>query len=213
MLTAKLNFKRKFSIKTQLLMSVCLSACLIKQALAVFTYTDLVDTPRRLTLQIGSSQFGTVNTVSFNVRGESLTNNTPIVGNPSDSAWTQPTSPANGILFRVTSQIPTSLANTIQTVKFTVDSPLGLSCQNGSGCGSAIIPFNTISWVAYQRDSSGLDMNDGVFAGGTTQTLFDLSTENAGLKIENTLVFHYSNDIIYPAGQYTGRVIYTASLP
>lgn len=208
------RFKRKISIKAKLVMGLLLSACLVEQAFAVFAYTDMVTTPRRLTLQVGSSQFGTINSVTFNVTGDKMVSNQPTIeGSPSNTVWTQPASPANGILFVVTSQIPFTLSNTQQAVKFNATSPVGLTCISGSGCGSTVIPFSKISWISNNRDSSGLDIKDGAFTGGTTPNLFWTWTTNAGLRIENTLTFTYANDTLYPAGQYTGRVTYTASLP
>lgn len=206
------RFKRKISIKAKLVMGLLLSACLVEQAFAVLTLTPLVTTPRQITLQVGSSQFGTVNSVTFNVNGDKVSpNNTPIVGSPSVTAGTAAANPANGILIRLTSEIPKSLTGVWQNLKLTVNSSVGLTCVSGSGCGSTVIPFNTISWVSYNR--GGYDIDDGTFDGGATQLLFWVGSLNAGLKLENTLVFTYANDTLYPAGQYTGRVTYTASLP
>ncbi|WP_298608964.1 hypothetical protein [uncultured Thiothrix sp.] len=193
-------------------MGLLLSACFSEQALAVLTLTPLVNTSRRLTLQVGSSQFGTVNSVTFNVTTDKTSpNNTPIQGVPSATAATAATTPANGILIKLTSEIPFALVNVWQNVKLTVDSSVGLACISGTGCGSTIIPFSTISWVSYNRGS--YDINDGSFTDGSTQTLFWVGSLNAGLQLENTLVFTYANSTIYPAGQYTGRVTYTATLP
>lgn len=206
------SFNRKFSIKAKLVVGLFLSACLFEQAFAVLTLTPLVTTPRRLTLQVGSSQFGTINSVVFNVTTDKVSpNNAPIEGVPSATAGTAMASPANGILIRLTSEIPTTMAGTWQNVKLTVDSPVGLSCISGTGCGSTIIPFNTISWISHNRGS--YDIDDGVFSGGSTQTLFWVGSLNAGLRMENTLVFTYANSTLYPAGKYTGRVTYTATLP
>ena len=206
------SFNRKFSIKAKLVVGLFLSACLFEQAFAVLTLTPMVTTPRRLTLQVGSSQFGTVNSVVFNVTTDKVSpNNTPIEGVPSATAGTATASPANGVLIRLTSEIPITMAGTWQNVKLTVDSPVGLSCITGTGCGSTIIPFNAISWISHNRGS--YDIADGVFSGGSTQTLFWVGSMNAGLKMENTLVFTYANSTLYPAGQYTGRVTYTATLP
>lgn len=206
------RFKRKVSIKAKVVMGLFLSACLFEQAFAVLTTTPMVTTPRRLTLQVGSAQFGTVNNVTFNVTSDKVSpNNTPITGVPSATAGTTTASPADGILIRLTSEIPTSLAGVWQNVQLTVNSAVGLSCISGTGCGSTVIPFNNISWVSYNRGS--YDINDGSFSGGSTQTLFWVGVINGGLKLENTLVFTYANSTLYPAGQYTGRVTYTATLP
>jgi len=210
------SFNRKLSIKTKLVVGLFLSACLSEQAFAVLTTTSMVTTPRRLTLQVGSALFGTVNSVTFNVTSDKVSpNNTPIEGIPSATAGTAAASPTNGILIRLTSEIPTTMSNTWQNVKLTVDSPVGLACISGTGCGSTVIPFSTISWTSYNHGTTaaGFDIGDGAFSGGSTQTLFWVGSYNSGLKMENTLVFTYANSTLYPAGQYTGRVTYTATLP
>ncbi|TXH75925.1 MAG: hypothetical protein E6Q85_04235 [Thiothrix sp.] len=204
-------FKRKFSIKASLFMGLVLSACLVEQAFAVLTTTPLVTTPRRVTLQVGSAQFGTVNNVVFNVTSDKVSpNNVSIEGIPDATAGTATASPSNGILIRATSEVPTTMAGTWQNLKVDVNSSVGLTCVNSASCGATIIPFTTIKWVSYNR--GGLDIADGTFNGGN-QTLFHVGSINAGLKLENTLVFTYSNTTLYPAGQYKGTVTYTASLP
>lgn len=212
--TANRNFKRKTSIKVRLAVGVLLGYC-FGNVWAVTTLTPMVTTPRRLTIQVGSAQFGTINSVTFTVNNDSLNANTaPIQGVPSATAGTAATSITNGILVRVTSEIPITLTNVWQNVKLTVDSPVGLTCISGTGCGTTVIPFNTISWVSDSPSpSAGLDIASGTFSGGTTQTLFWVGSINGGLKAENILVFSYSNNTLYPSGQYTGRVTYTASLP
>jgi hypothetical protein len=207
------RFKRKFSIKAKVLVGVLLNCCLA-DAFAVLTTTPMVTTPRRLTVQVGSALFGTVNSVTFNVTSDKVSpNNVPIQGVPSNTSGTAATSIPNGVLVRVTSEIPITMVDTWQNVKFTVDASVGLSCVSSS-CGSTIIPFNTISWTSDSTNpSAGLDIPSGTFSGGTTQTLFWVGSKNAGIKVENVLVFTYSNSTLYPAGQYSGRVTYTATLP
>lgn len=214
MLTATACFKRNVSIKAKVAVGCLLSLSMIN-AWAVTTTTPLVTTPRRLTLQVGSALFGTVNSVTFNVTNDKVSpNNVAIQGIPNNTAGTAATSVTNGVLFRVTSEVPISLISTWQNVKFTVDSSVGLACISGTGCGSTIIPFNTISWASDSTNpSAGLDIASGSFTGGSTQTLFWVGSMNAGLKVENVLVFSYANSTLYPAGRYTGRVTYTASLP
>lgn len=212
MLTATFPFKRKLSIKVKVAVA-CLLGLAMMEAWGVFTVTPMVTTPRRLTLQVGSALFGTINSVSFNVTSDKVSpNNTPIQGVPSNTAGTAPTSTTNGVLFRVTSEIPTSLTNVWQNVRLTADSSVGLACISGTGCGSTIIPFNTISWTS-DNTTTGYDIAGGTFSGGSTQDLFWIGSKNAGIKVENVLVFTYNNSTLYPAGQYTGRVTYTASLP
>lgn len=209
MLTTQLRFKRTAFLKTSTVVSF-LCGLMMVDAWGVVTTTTPVTTPRRLTLQVGSHLFGTVNTVSFDVSANKVSpDNTPIQGVPNSTTGTT----ATGVLFRVTSEIPTVGFNNTQTITLTADSSVGLGCVSGSGCGTTIIPFSTISWTSDSAGSSVGDITDGVFSGGATQTLLTASSINNGLRIENILVFTYANSTIYPAGQYTGRVTYTATLP
>lgn len=177
-------------------------------ASAVFTFIPL-QAPRTITLQVGSAG-STVNNVTFNVNGNNTSPNPqPVVGIP--SAGTPATNPAGGVRVRMRASWPRGNA----TVQLTVDSSAGLACVGGSGCGVTVIPFNTISWVAYEKsDFANFDIQNDRFSGGANQTLasFSCCGGNAGVEMANTLVFTYSNTTLYPAGRYTGRVTYTATL-
>lgn len=177
---------------------------------AVFTFTAF-GSPRRIIMQVGSANT-TVNNVTFNVNNASLfLNNTPVVGVPGNG--TPATSPANGTEIRVTTRIPTTGGNT--QVTLSVDSSAGLTCVGGSGCGTTIIPFSTVSWTSYNHDATypTYDIQDGTFNGSATQQLTNFYVSGASITMSNVLIFQYDNATLYPAGQYTGRVTYTATMP
>ena len=177
-------------------------------ASAVFTFIPL-ERPRTITLQVGSTG-GTVNNVTFNVNGNNTSPSPqPVVGVP--SAGTPATHPSGGVRIRKRASWPNGNA----ALRLTVDSAAGLSCVGGSGCGVTVIPFNTISWVAYEKSNfTAFDIQNAAFSGSASQTLasFTCCGGRNGVEMANTLVFTYNNAVLYPAGQYTGRVTYTATL-
>lgn len=182
---------------------------LIPDASAVFTFSPLT-ARRSITMQVGSSVAGTINSVNFDVNNANISPNPlPVIGVPSTTASTAATSPAGGVLVSLTAQMP---GTTLVTLN--VDSAAGLSCT-GSGCGSTIIPFNTISWTAYNHDTTypTFDIQNGTFSGSSSQSLTSYYVSGGGVTMSNVLVFQYANTTLYPAGQYNGRVTFTASMP
>ena len=96
----------------------------------------------------------------------------------------------------------------------TVDSTAGLVCVGGSGCGTTIVPFDSVSWISNNKQAgpnAGLDIQNGSFNGSANQSLVNLVL-SPSVTLSNVLVFQYNNSTLYPAGQYRGRVIYTASV-
>lgn len=183
---------------------------LIPEAVAVFTFSPLT-ARRSITMQVGSSVSGTINSVNFDVSNASVSPNpVPVTGIPSTTASTAATSPAGGVLVSLTAKMP---GTTLVTLN--VDSAAGLSCVGGSGCGTTIIPFNTISWKSYNHDTTypSFDIQDGTFSGSSSQSLTAYYVSGASLNMSNVLIFQYANTTLYPAGQYHGRVTFTASMP
>lgn len=177
---------------------------------AVFTFSPLT-TKRSITMQVGSSLYGTVNSVNFTVNNTAVSPNpAPVTGVPSTTASTAATSPTGGTLVSLTAKMP---GTTLVTLN--VDSAAGLACVGGSGCGSTIIPFNTISWTSYNHDTTypTFDIQDGTFNGSSSQNLTAYYVSGASVTMSNVLIFQYSNATLYPAGQYSGRVTFTASMP
>ncbi len=171
---------------------------LIPEVGAVFTFSPLVTTPRRITLQVGSSSG--IDQVTFDV------NNAVISPSPVAVA-------ANGAatLVKLTAEIRLSSTQ----VKLSVDSSAALACVSGSGCGSTLIPFSTISWVSGNHDTvyPGFDIQDGTFNGSASQLLTNYYVSGGSITMSNTLSFTYANTTVYPAGRYEGRVTFTASMP
>lgn len=191
-------------------LGAALAAGVVADAHAVFTFTAF-GTPRRIIMQVGSANT-TVNNVTFNVNNATLfLNQTPVTGTPGNG--TPATTPANGTEIRVTTRIPTNTAG-VQVV-LSVDSSAGLTCVGGSGCGATVIPFSTVSWTSYNHDTTypTFDIQDGTFNGSATQQLTNFVVTGASITMSNVLIFQYDNATLYPFGQYTGRVTYTASMP
>lgn len=184
-----------------------LAALLIHDASAVITLLP-TGSPRRITMQVGSADTA-VNQVVFDVSNANVSPNPlPITGVP--GAGAPATTPAGGVLVRV---ITRNGNNT--ELRLTVDSSAGLSCVPASGCGATVIPFSTISWVAYNHDTTypTFDIQNGVFTGAVAQLLTDYIMVNVSVDMSNVLIFSYDNATLYPAGQYLGRVTYTATMP
>lgn len=209
------SLKWRGRVWLRLLGGITLLCLLAPDVFAVFTWGSLT-TRRIITMQVGSATPGSVNSVTFDVSNSAVSPSpVAITGTPSNTPGTPATSPSNGVYVRMTAQIPTVSANSWTSVVLTVDSSAGLACVGGSGCGSTIIPSNTISWTSYDKDTTyaGLDIQDGAFNGSASQTLTNFYVAGGSLTMSNVLVFQYANSTLYPAGQYRGRVTYTASMP
>jgi hypothetical protein len=208
MLKAQLVFQRHYKS-----LGFCSAAVLLvavaTPAQAVFTFLPL-STPRTITMQVGSPG-ATINNVVFNVTGANLAPN-PVAVTGVPSAGTPATTPAGGVRIRFSAQWPTGNSS----VLFNVSSPAALTCVGGTGCGATVIPFTTISWTTFEKiNFTFADIQDGSFTGAANQTLSNFTCCGGanGVEMANTLVFSYNNTTLYPSGQYTGRVTYTASTP
>jgi hypothetical protein len=182
-----------------------LLAC--SQAGAVFTFLPYAN-PRFIQLQVGSAG-AAINNVTFNVTGANTSPSPlPVQGVP--DVGTPATTPTGGVRVRMRGQ----WASGNQTLTLSVNSAAGLACVGATGCGSTVIPFNTISWVAHEKSNfTTFDIQSGSFNGSATQTLSAFSCCGTGsVEMANTLVFTYTNATLYPAGQYRGRVVFTASI-
>ncbi len=85
----------------------------------------------------------------------------------------------------------------------TVTSPVNLTS------GTDTIPFSQISWVMSGNGDTVFQFPNGTFT-GTTQTL---ATFQANTWKEPCMTFSYANSVVPAAGTYTGRAVYTLSLP
>ena len=184
---------------------------------AVFVFTDL-GSPGFITLRVGSANTA-VNRVNFSVTGTNVSPNPlPVTGIPANGAPV--TSPAGGVEIEVVTRSPGNFFKTY-TLSLTADSTAGMSCVAGSGCGSTIIPFSTVSWTSYNLATgtgAGQDIQDGAFDGTASQLLASYQNTVAlfvlgnSVTMRNVLVFRYDNAQLYPSGRYLGQVTYTASL-
>ncbi len=169
--------------------------------------------PRSITMRVGSAIAGDINTVTFDVQNANISPNpTAVTGVPSAGS--------SSTAGRVTILVQTRNSAAQTNLRVTANSSAGLTCVSGSGCGSTIIPFSTISWTSYNTDTTypTLDFQSGTFNGTTTQQLLmgvttGLTLTGTSVRVQNELVFSYNNTTLYPAGQYRGRVAYTASMP
>ncbi|TPG46562.1 hypothetical protein EAH76_23395 [Sphingomonas glacialis] len=89
------------------------------------------------------------------------------------------------------------------TATLTVTTPVNLTN------GSDTIPFSQISWVMSGAGDTITQFPNGTFSGGT-QTL---ATFPANAWKEQCMTFTYANTVVPAAGTYTGRAVYTLSLP
>lgn len=189
---------------------------------AVFLYSDtLADgTPWELTMTVGSPLTGVVNKVTFDVTGSNVSSSSTPVTGTTDAPLTSVT---NGVGVTVATSSPKVTGNPGAMVTLTVDSSAGFPCVAGTGCGTAIIPASTVSWVSYEQDTSknlpGTEIQDGAFTGSGSQQLASFRTGTPGaaagkgsVTLYNVLVFSYDNATLYPAGTYSGRITFTASL-
>lgn len=85
----------------------------------------------------------------------------------------------------------------------TVTSPANLTS------GTDTIPFSQIRWVMSGNGDTVFQFPNGSFTGGT-QTL---ATFPANTWKEQCMTFTYANSVLPAAGTYTGRAVYTLSLP
>ena len=167
-----------------------------------------------ISLRVGS--LSGVDTVAFNVTGTN-------VGQAPTAVTGSQT-----IDVSVTPIRPTTTSGTARPVTLKVDSVAGLSCQSG-GCGSTIIPFSQISWVASNNGNAASgDIQNGRFNDTNNQQIASFNanatfcsfwlifclgyTYQSNAMNATRLQFSYDNDVVYPAGNYKGTVRFTASM-
>lgn len=138
---------------------------------------------------------GAIDTVTFRVPGMAAGDGTPVAGLENS---TQPST-----LVDAFARAP---AQGNPTVFWTVDSSQPLVCATPASCGGTTIPMTKFRWVA----SGDGAISSGAFDGSTSQLLFAFRNSSYYASYKT---FYFANDEIYPAGQYTGRVVYTVSMP
>ncbi|MDQ0017251.1 hypothetical protein J2W23_005664 [Variovorax boronicumulans] len=167
-----------------------------------------------ISLRVGS--LSGVDTVAFNVTGTNVGQTpTAVTGSQTIDVSVTPIRPATS-------------SGTARPVTLKVDSVAGLSCQSG-GCGSTIIPFSQISWVASNNGNAASgDIQNGRFNDTSNQQIASFNanatfcsfwiifclgyTYQSNAMNATRLQFSYDNDVVYPAGNYKGTVRFTASM-
>lgn len=75
--------------------------------------------------------------------------------------------------------------------------------------GADSIPFSQISWTSTANGNATADIAAGTFNGGT-MLLAEIRRNRA---VENCFAYTYANTIVAPAGTFTGRAVFTLSVP
>lgn len=192
--------------------------CAIAPELAHAYVVTIASGTRAIYLQVGaggynapSSQGGTpasnstINTVSVSVAAtdvgsgtdQTMTSNSTVAQSPIDGfafcnppaqvyigAWSRPGTGTGSATLTVTT--PTNLTS-----------------------GTSTIPFSQIRWTMSGNGDTTFQFPDGTF-NGATQTLGTIAPNTWK---EQCMTFIYLNDAIPAAGTYTGRAVYTLSLP
>lgn len=187
-------------------MAVALLAGIAPGAEAVFTYAP-TSAPYGITLQVGSAVG--VDNVIFNVTGPSAgLTMAPVTGSPPITISVSPARPAR-------------LLAENRPVTLTAAVPNGLACITPATCGTALIPFSTISWQSADATSPAQgDIQSDIFVPSSTQLLASFNGATATILLlnsdtrfmSNTLTFKYTSATVYPAGSYSGTVRFTATM-
>ncbi len=138
----------------------------------------------------------TIDTVNFNVPGANVGDGMPIAGGENGV-------PNQTSLIDARARSP---GNVSRTVFWVVDSSAPLVCSTPATCGSTTIALSKIRWTT----PAGSEIPSGQFSGAANQALFSFQTSRY---VYTYQTFYFANDEIYPAGNYSGRVTYTVSMP
>ncbi len=176
--------------------------------------------PKQIYIQVGNGSYtggnynaggtpannNTVNVVSVNIPAASLGSGTPIPMTSNSSAANSfydgfnVCTPPSQVYIGGWVRVPGSSGSGVMSVS----TPASLVNSSGD-----TIPFSSISWTSTANGNSTPDISAGTFNGGT----ITLASIGANRWVENCMTFSYANTAVYAAGTYTGRAIYTLSLP
>lgn len=137
----------------------------------------------------------TTDTVSFSVRGDRVGDGTAVAGVENGTRTDS--------LIDASARAPVSNS---RTAVWTLDSSQPLTCSTPATCGSTTIPMTKFRWTV----AGGTEIASGTFSGAANQALYSFQNSRY-VSVYKT--FYYINDEIVPAGTYTGRVVYTVSMP
>jgi hypothetical protein len=167
---------------------------------------------KQLFLMVGNGTAGassaTINSVSVTVPAASVGNGTS-QAMTSDS--TQAASPFDGfavcsppaqVFVGASYRQPNGVTGNA-TATLQVSTPPSLTS------GGDAIPFSGIGWTSTANGNPAADIPAGAFNGGTV-FLASIARNTA---VENCLAFFYANSQIVPAGTFTGRAVFTLSVP
>jgi hypothetical protein len=138
----------------------------------------------------------TIDTVNFNVPGANVGDGVAIAGGENGV-------PNQTSLIDARARSP---GNVSRTVFWVVDSSAPLVCSTPATCGSTTIALSKIRWTT----PAGSEIPSGQFSGAANQALYSFQTSRY---VYTYQTFYFANDEIYPAGNYSGRVTYTVSMP
>jgi hypothetical protein len=179
--------------------TVMIASCLLPEAEAVFlSLGALVQAQHQIRIRVGSDAAG-VDTVNFgSIDGTKVGNGQSVAGQGGSGVdlWVSAWTPGDGD----------------RVVTVTANSAMGLSCTSSSSCGTTTIPFDTVSWTVGSAATAngGGDVQPGKFNMSSAQPIARFASAR---QLKSTLFFRYANSTVYPAGTYTGRVTFTASMP
>lgn len=151
---------------------------------------------------------GTINTVSVTVPAGSVASGT---AQPMTSDSTQSRSPYDNYVvcnppaqvyvggsYRQPNATTGAASATLQ-----VTTPASLTS------GANAIPFSQISWTSTANGNTAADIPAGSFNGGTVV----LANFARNTFVENCFTYSYANAAVVPAGTFTGRAVFTLSVP
>ncbi len=138
----------------------------------------------------------TIDTVQFNVPGANVGDGVPVAGSENGV-------PGQNSLIDARARAPGTAS---KTAFWVVDSSVPLVCSTPATCGSTSIPLSKIRWTT----PAGSEISSGQFTGASNQALYQFQTSRYVFTYQT---FFFANDEVYPAGSYSGRVIYTVSMP
>ena len=178
--------------------TVMIASCLLPEAEAVFiSLGTLVQAQHQIRIRVGGDSAG-VDTVNFgSIDGNKVGNAQSVAarGGSGVDLWVFAWTPGDGD----------------RMVTVTANSAMGMSCTTAASCGATTIPFDTVSWtVGNTAKADGGDVQPGQFDMSSAQPIARFASAR---QLKSTLLFRYANTTVYPAGTYTGRVTFTASMP
>lgn len=148
----------------------------------------------------------TVNVVSASVPAASLGNSSPIAMTSNSTAANSffdgyaVCNPPSQVYIGGWVRVPGSTGTGVMSVT----TPTNLTNSAGD-----TIPFSSISWNSTANGNTTAHIASGTFNGAS----LTLANIGANTWVENCMVFTYANSSVYPSGTYSGRAVYTLSLP